>query len=263
MATATDVLRIATAEIGYDRYQDPEEGTKYGRWYAQSYGSYFGTTGVPYCAMYTSWCFYQAGAKCAGLPAASTRVIYNAAKAAGKLRGNVRDAQPGDVLLFDWTASGTNSNGDPNNLSHTCMCELNRGDDGVQTVEGNVSNGKVARRVRSWAYVAAAVIPDFDTEKPASESTTDDSQETENDDMNCIINWNDEGKLVWFDGSKLHWLDEPDTAEAVRMVYRNTHNGKEIPEFTMGQEGAPWASRFGEALFDCSAELSKFIADHE
>ena len=47
------------------------------------------------------------------------------------------------------------------------------------------------------------------------------------------------------------------------MVYRNSHNGKEIPEFTMGQEGAPWASRFGEAVFDGSAELSKFIADHE
>lgn len=33
MATASDVLRIARAEVGYCRYDDPERGTKYGRWY--------------------------------------------------------------------------------------------------------------------------------------------------------------------------------------------------------------------------------------
>lgn len=163
MSQPSDLLAVAAGEIGYDRFADPDEGSKYGHWYAQDHGSYFGTTGVPYCAMFTSWCFAQVGVSCAGLPAASTRVIYDAAKAAGRLRGSVRDAQPGDVMLFDWKRAGTDGDGDPVNLSHTCICELNRGDDGVQTIEGNVSNGKVLRRVRDWSYVAAVVAPDWPT----------------------------------------------------------------------------------------------------
>ena len=42
MATASEVLRIAAGEIGYSRWTDPQPGTKYGRWYAQS------------CLLYTS-----------------------------------------------------------------------------------------------------------------------------------------------------------------------------------------------------------------
>lgn len=173
---ASDVLSIANGEIGYDRFTDPAEGTKYGNWYAGITGSpYFGTTGVPYCAMFTSWCFAQAGAICVGLPAASTRVIYNAAKAAGRLRASVRDAQPGDVFLIDWSEAGTDDDGDPRNLDHTCLCEINLGDSGVQTIEGNVANGKVQRRVRSWAYIAAVVAPDYatlpDVPSPSSDTS--------------------------------------------------------------------------------------------
>ena len=171
----SDVLSIAAGEIGYDRHDDPEEGTKYGRYYACVTGSpYFGTTGVPYCAMFVSWCFAQAGASCAGLPAASSRTLYNDAKAAGRLRGSVRDAQPGDVLLWDWSRSGTNGDGDPVNLDHTCIGELNRGDDGMQTIEGNIANGKVLRRVRDWSYLAAVVAPDFDDAPVATPTPSDD-----------------------------------------------------------------------------------------
>ena len=46
MATASEVLRIAAGEIGYSRWTDPQPGTKYGRWYAQSHGSYYGASGV-------------------------------------------------------------------------------------------------------------------------------------------------------------------------------------------------------------------------
>ena len=161
---ASDVLSIAAGEIGYNRFADPDEGSKYGRFFRDITGvSYFGQTGVPYCAMFVSWAFAQAGATCAGLPSASTRDIYNAAKAAGRLRASVRDVQPGDVLLFDWQRSGYDSDGDPVNLSHTCLCEINLGDAGVQTIEGNIANGKVLRRVRSWADLSEGVAPDYAT----------------------------------------------------------------------------------------------------
>lgn len=156
------VLDVARGELGYDRFADPEQGTKYGRWYADEHGSYFGTTGVPYCAMFTSWCFAQAGQSCAGLPAASTTAIKRDAEKAGRLRGNVRDAQPGDVLLFSWTSN-------PNDLDHTCICEANCGGY-VQTIEGNVGGGKVQRRTRDWKYCMFAVIPDGGSEESAPEA---------------------------------------------------------------------------------------------
>lgn len=156
MATATDVLAVARGELGYDRFADPEQGTKYGREYAEDHGAYFGTTGVPYCAMFASWCLRHAGATCAGMPAASTTAIKRAAVAAGKTRANPRDAQPGDVLLISWSA-------DDGDLDHTCLCEANCGSY-VQTIEGNVDNGKVQRRTRDWRYVRYAVVPDYDGE---------------------------------------------------------------------------------------------------
>ena len=155
------VLDVARGELGYDRFADPDQGTKYGRWYAEEHGAYFGTTGVPYCAMFTSWCFAQAGASCAGLPAASTTAIKRAAEKAGRLRGSVRDAQPGDVLLFSWTSN-------PNDLDHTCICEANCGGY-VQTIEGNVGGGKVQRRTRDWKYCMFAVIPEGGSEESSPE----------------------------------------------------------------------------------------------
>lgn len=156
------VLDVARGELGYDRFADTEQGTKYGRWYAEEHGEYFGTTGVPYCAMFTSWCFAQAGQSCAGLPAASTTAIKRAAEKAGRLRGNVRDAQPGDVLLFSWTSN-------PNDLDHTCICEANCGGY-VQTIEGNVGGGKVQRRTRDWKYCMYAVIPEGGSEESSPEA---------------------------------------------------------------------------------------------
>ena len=61
MATASEVLRIAAGEIGYSCWTDPQPGTKYGRWYAQSHGSYYGASGVPFCAMFVSWVMSRAG----------------------------------------------------------------------------------------------------------------------------------------------------------------------------------------------------------
>ena len=153
MATASDVLSIARGELGYDRYTDAEQGTKYGRWYASKTGcSYFGTTGVPYCAMFASWCLDQAGVSCEGMPNASTTAIRNGSGSAK--RGNARDAQPGDVLLISWSC-------DDDDLDHTCLCEANCGSY-VQTIEGNVNNGKVERRTRDWSYVRYAVVPSYD-----------------------------------------------------------------------------------------------------
>jgi len=47
------------------------------------------------------------------------------------------------------------------------------------------------------------------------------------------------------------------------MVYRLKSGGREIPEGTIGEEGAPWMSRYLEAHGDGSSELPAFTSDHK
>ena len=159
--TVADVLRIAASQIGYSRWTDPQTGTKYGRWYAQYTGqAWYGNNGVAYCAMFTSWVFNQANVKAAGLPGAYCPTMLNAARSAGKVLSNKKNAKPGDIVFFDW---------DGGVVDHVGIVEKNMGSY-IQTIEGNTSTGtggsqdnggKVARRTRAWGVVAAIVRPDY------------------------------------------------------------------------------------------------------
>lgn len=152
MATANDVLSIARGEIGYSRWNDPNPGTKYGRWYAQLTGQrYYGQSGVPYCAMFASWVFNKAGAKCAGLPGAYTPSMWQAAKNAGAALSNKRNCQPGDIVYFNW---------DGGVVDHVGIIEKNCGSY-AQTIEGNTSNGRVLRRTRAWSTIEGCVRPNW------------------------------------------------------------------------------------------------------
>lgn len=174
MATANDVLRIAAGEIGYSRWTDPQQGTKYGRWYAQKTGdSYYGQSGVPYCAMFVSWVFDQAGQSVPGLPGAYCPYIKRDGINAG-LRVNKYQAKPGDIVLFDWGGDGV--------PDHVGVVEVNRGSY-LQTLEGNTSTGTsgsqgnggvVARRTRSFGTINTILRPQYgvsQNSQPAPVST--------------------------------------------------------------------------------------------
>ena len=166
MGTAEDVLRIARGELGYSRWNDPQTGTKYGRWYANLVGSsYYGASGVPFCAMGASWTFDQAGVTCAGFPGAYTPTMLSAAKNAGAVLGNKKDCKPGDVLYFNW---------DGGVVDHVGFCEINSGSY-VQTIEFNTNNGEVCRRTRNWSTVEAAVRPNYGVSTNVKPSTGDKS----------------------------------------------------------------------------------------
>lgn len=153
MATANDVLNIARSQIGYSRWNDPEPGTIYGRWYAKLVGNqYFGYSGVPFCAMGASWTFNQANATCAGFPGAYTPTMLNVAKSSGAVLSNKRDAKPGDVVYFNW---------DGGVVDHVGFVEINQGSY-VQTIEFNTGNGQVLRRTRNWNTIEAIVRPNYD-----------------------------------------------------------------------------------------------------
>ena len=152
MATVEDVLRIAEAEVGYSRWDDPEEGTKYGRWYAQITGSpYFGLSGVPYCAMWVSWVFAQANVQCEGFP----RAVAIDRREGFKRAVEPVDAVRGDAIGFDWDSDAT---GD-----HVGIVQHKTGDYvTIRTVEGNTGNGEVLECVRHISQCTIAVRPYYE-----------------------------------------------------------------------------------------------------
>ena len=181
MATAQEILKVAAGEIGYSRWSDPQQGTKYGRWYAKKTGSsYFGTNGVPFCAMGVSWVFAQCGQSLPGLPTASCPTLYQANKKSG-LAVNKYNAKPGDVILFDWDGNG--------NPDHVGLVELNKGSY-VQTIEFNTSSGSsgsqsngggVYRRTRNFGNVLMVIRPKYSSSSGSSTSGVSDLEKIEED----------------------------------------------------------------------------------
>lgn len=158
--SALQAVAWAAGEIGYSRWDDPAEGTKYGRWYAQRHGSYYGTSGVPYCAMFASWCTTDSDGRSV-LPGGDFAYVpygISAARAEGRLVSG-GSARPGDLVCFDWDGDGI--------ADHVGLVEANYGS-WVQTIEGNTSpgaggsqsnGGGVYRRSRDWDDVCAVIRP--------------------------------------------------------------------------------------------------------
>lgn len=161
MANAQDLLDFAAGEVGYDRYSDPEKGTKYGRWYesevdrcADNYD--FGGNGVAFCAMFASYCLAKVGVECAGFPGAYCPSIHH------KQHLKVSELRAGDVVLFDWEDDGTDD--------HVGFVVSNDASARVvRTIEGNTNGGKVARRTRAWSTVCGGIRPKYgDAAAPAA-----------------------------------------------------------------------------------------------
>ena len=164
MATPSDLLAYAAKDLGYSRWDDPKNGTKFGRWYADLVGNQsYAANGVAFCAMAASYWYAGISQSCPGLPEAYVPYIYNKAKkVVGVVLSNKKNAKPGDLVLFDWNNDGS--------LNHTGIVELNKGSY-LQTIEGNSPAGKVARHTRSWGTIKYIIRPLWDGDDPA---TTED-----------------------------------------------------------------------------------------
>ncbi len=159
MSTANKVLQIERGEIGYSRWNDPLQGTKYGRWLASKTGqAWLAQNGIAFCAMGQSWSFDQAGQACPGMPTAACGVIREAAKKAKRVVDR-KSAKAGDIVLFRW-----DGNIDDDTYSdHVGIVEMNLGRNvGIQTIEFNTGNGQVLRRTRSWGVVQYIIRPPYD-----------------------------------------------------------------------------------------------------
>lgn len=159
MATVNDVLNIARGEIGYSAYDDPEQGSKYGRWLANKWGQAWlagPSTSNWWCCMYVSWVLDQAGQPCVGFPSYNTDLVLSDRPP----RVNAKDARPGDIIIWNWDGDGA--------TDHIGIVEHHEpGAYGTLiTIEGNYRNS-VARVDRSgtWSLVSAVIRPQYDGEE--------------------------------------------------------------------------------------------------
>lgn len=162
--TASKALAWAASQIGYTRWDDPEEGSLYGRWYSKKHGAYYGTSGVSFCAMFTSWCLTDddGASVIPGGDFAYVPYGINAAAREGRLVSPMTQAAPGDLVCFDWDGDGL--------ADHVGIVEANYGG-WIQTIEGNTSSGAagsqsngggVWRRTRDWDSVCAVIRPSYE-----------------------------------------------------------------------------------------------------
>lgn len=156
MITASSILQTAVAEIGYSRWTDPQPGTKYGRDYAARHGKYYGSNGVPYCGLFVTWVFRRCGEQPPGGDFAYCPAGIKAMKKLG-LEVNKFNAQPGDIVFFDW---------DGGESDHVGFVESKNGNY-LLTIEGNTTangvSGVVARRKRTLSCVCNVFRPRYET----------------------------------------------------------------------------------------------------
>lgn len=156
---AESVLSVARSQIGIT------SGKKY--WDYVIGGGYKNGNSTPWCACFVSWVFKQAGAKCAGLPAAScTYGIYAVAKKKGKVVTS-STARPGDLVIFNFDSNWGDG-------EHVGIIE-SVGANTFVTIEGNTDSrgsangGRVAKMVRKKNLTFAIIRPDYDKAKPVIE----------------------------------------------------------------------------------------------
>lgn len=138
MTIPADILHIASRQIGYKESPPGTNRNKFGVWY--------GMDGQPWCAMFVSYCFYQAGLVL--LITTSKGFAYCPYGVQWFKQKGRFDKRPqlGDVVFFDWGGDGI--------ADHVGIVETVNSNGSVTTIEGNTSNsnnsngGEVMRRVR-------------------------------------------------------------------------------------------------------------------
>lgn len=139
MTTPADVIRIAARQIGYKESPPGSNGNKYGLWYGLNF--------APWCAIWTSYCFYNAGLP---LPATTSKGFAYCPYGVRWFQEQGKfDKSPraGDVVFFDWRSDGISD--------HVGIVEKFNTDGTITTIEGNTSarnasdGGMVMRQVRS------------------------------------------------------------------------------------------------------------------
>jgi len=159
MANAiTSVLTIAASQIGTKESPAGSNKQKYGVWYPMN--------GSPWCAIFVSWCFAQAGYEKllpSGKRFASCAVGVNGAKSVKRWHAGTSGIQPGDVVFFDWQPNGA--------ADHVGIVEsVIKG--GIVTIEGNTGVGEGVYRCTRKASIMGYFRPAWPSGTTTPPATT-------------------------------------------------------------------------------------------
>ena len=144
------IIEVAEKEIGNKEIPNNSNKTKYGKW--------FGFDGVPWCAMFVSWVYDQAGKQLPkigftkGFAGCQTGYIYFK-----KNNWITETPKEGDIVLFDWQGDGR--------FDHTGVFIKWIDSAHFQTIEGNTSyknqsnGGEVMKRIRTNKNVIFVSVP--------------------------------------------------------------------------------------------------------
>ena len=175
MSGAQDVLANASRRIGYYAPSDPQPGSEAGRyWTGKGQGAWLSgpSTSIWWCMLFVSMVFDEAGQIDAiGGFSYNTDVTISHARARGLPFVTAAQAQPGDVVIFNW-------NGGP--TDHVGIVERNLGGGWLQTIEGNTSSGAAGSqsagngvwRRRRHDMIAAVIRPAWRGGSLAASSST-------------------------------------------------------------------------------------------
>lgn len=251
------------AILHYDMVTDPRNGysqypnrwggdyggsktlTIYGRDYTYKLGSYDCSSST-----ITAWRLALQGTPYEGCLDATTctsdmRAVF---VGSGLFTASLTTAKRGDLYLAEGKHVAMCQDGGSDGVfGYDCLSEFNRNEN------GGAYNGKPGDQdgmesvLREYYDDGWNTVLHYNGKADYDISAKKATTQTE-DEMICIIQPNGKDYLAYFDGSKLYKLGHPDEAEALKEVYRKTHNGSEMPMFAFGSEKAPWATRLAGAV---------------
>lgn len=136
------IIEIALAEVGYTEFPANSNKTKYGAW--------FGCDGVPWCAMFVSYCYAHAGHPLGNIGFTNGFCGCQTGFDHWKKTGEITTAPAkSDIVLFDWNKD--------KRYDHTGLFMEHVDAEHFKSVEGNTSasnqsnGGEVQVRVRKYS----------------------------------------------------------------------------------------------------------------
>lgn len=215
---ASDVINAAYGELGYYAPNDPERGSKYGRWMAKLMGEDWlagPSTSIWWCCMFVSWCLKQGGVEMAGFPTYNTDLaLKNGAK---RYAVDKKKVQYGDIVIFNWDWNET--------TDHIGFATGEFDGVGFTTIEGNVGN-KVVEKYRQLGNVAYILRPPYKAFGVVSDKAPSVSSNAKNNrdggklDVDGIGGWN-----TIIDLQHVLGTFEDGVVSGQRMENRSAHRG--------------------------------------
>jgi len=146
MATVDEVLNIERSFLG-------EGGQRFWDWYPAA-------PGTAWCCIFQSYCLTAAGID---THYAWVSGLFDAMRAQGRNSYDIRSAQPGDLIAFEWNST-------PGGYDHIAMVESVDAD-GVMAINGNVNGSRVQRLWHSFnsGGIAEIARPTYSTPSPSPE----------------------------------------------------------------------------------------------